>query len=336
MKFKKTMLVILGLVGGFLLGACGQESAEEINGSGNSGLTDINIATATTGGAYYPIGNTLANLWSNHIDNIRVSAQSTQGTPNNIELLKRGEVQIAIGQSGVIYDAYQGAGTYTESHEHLRTITNLYPNYIHFLVNNEGDVKTIEDLDGKRFIPGAIGSAADVNSTEILEAYGLGYGEGGSIKADFVGFNEAAEAMKNRQTDAIMISGGLPTPAVVDLANSTDIGILPIEEDKRKAVIEKNPTYVSVTLPGGTYKGVDEDIPTLGVSNILFTHEDLDEDLVYNLTKSIYENIEEVQGSHNAIAAMELELALEGLTAPLHEGAKRYYQEQGLDTSEVE
>ncbi len=298
----------------------------------------VNIATATTGGAYYPIGNAMAQIWSKKVDGVKASAQATAGTPQNIELMMNKEVQIAIGQNGICYYAYNGKGTYAGKpnfpYKGMRGMLSLYPNVMHWVVRKGSGIKSIADFKGKSIVPGAVASATEINSREMLAAYGLNYmkdqGEV-NVKADFLGYNEAADLLKNNQTEAAHIAGGVPTAVVIDMMSSGVAELMSIEPDKIQAICDKYPWYYPFTIKAGTYPKQDTDIHTVALANILFTDASQPDELIYKLTKSMYDYHNDLVSAHKATKDTVLESAVKGMTLPLHPGAVKYFKEVGVE-----
>ena len=212
----------------------------------------------------------------------------------------------------------------------LRGITNLYPNVMHIVVAANSNIKSIKDFEGKKFVPGAIGSATEINSKEILGLYGLDYKEKKNVKGEYLGYSEAAEALKDGRVDGILIAGGLPTSAVLDAASSLKIRILSLEPDMIAKLKQTMPWYYEITIPKGTYMGQTEDVHTVAVANLLICREDLSNDLVYNMTKTLHDNQKDLVAAHSAAKDMKLQEALKGMTVPLHPGAEKYYKEKGI------
>ncbi|GAX88437.1 TAXI family TRAP transporter solute-binding subunit [Effusibacillus lacus] len=295
----------------------------------------VNVATGTTGGVYYPLGNALAQLWTDKLG-VKGSATSTAASQKNIELLEKKETEVAFSQNNVVTQAYKGEGQFKDrAQKDLRALTYLYPNVMHFVVRGDSRIKSIKDLEGKKIVPGAVGSGTEISTKEMIGEYGLDYTTKKNVKADFVGFSEAAELMKNNQADAAMIFGGLPTASVLDMATSFNVKLLSFEPDMIKKITEKYPWYFEYVIPANTYKGQTEEVHTLAVANVLLVRKDLSEELVYQLTKTLYENTDRLVIAHETAKAIKLETALKGLTIPLHPGAEKYYKEKGLDTSKT-
>jgi len=338
---KKGIVAVLVLftvliTAGSLIG-CSKTKADETKATGKT--YSINIATATTGGAYYPIGNAMAQIWSKNLPGVRASAQSTAGTPQNVDLMMNGEVQIAFGQNGICYYAFNGTGTYEGKtpYKDMRGMFTLYPNVMHWVVRKGSGIKSLGDFKGKKFVPGQVASATEVNSREMMEAYGLNYlkDKGNvNVSADFLGYNEAADLLKNAQTDGIHIAGGVPTGAIMDVLSSGSAELLSLEEDKIQEIVRKYPWYFPFTIPAGTYPNQDKDIKTLALANILFTDDRQDEDLIYMLTKATFDFHDDLVTAHKATTYTVLENAIKGMTIPLHPGAVKYFREKGLTIPE--
>jgi len=341
-RYSKTFVLFLVFVMAVvtLAGCTGGDAEKQGNGDEEKPKEwRINVATATTGGAYYPIGNSLAQIWSKNVPGVRAAAQATAGTPQNVELMVNGEADVGIGQSGICYYAYSGTGTFEGKAEpSIRGLLGLYPNVVHMIMRKGSGLEKTADIEGKRFVPGQVASATEVNSREILKVYGLNYmpDEGEvNVEADFVGYNEAVDLMKDGHIDATMIIGGLPTAAVLDVL-ATNVGeIVSLEEDKIEEICAEYPWYYPIEIPAGTYTNQDEVIKTIAVANILFVPEDMDEDLVYSLAEAVYEYHDDLVAGHKATEYTTIENAMYGMIIPLHPGAVRFFEDQGVDLSNV-
>jgi TRAP transporter TAXI family solute receptor len=293
----------------------------------------INVATATTGGAYYPIGNAIAQLWNEKVPGVKASAQATNGTPHNIQLLAKKDAEVAIGQSGVVYQAVNGVGAYKDQGKQpfFSGMTHLYPNVMQWVARRELPVKTLAELKGRRIVPGPQNSATELNSREMLDVVGLDYRTKGDLKADYLDYNQAAEQLKNKQTEVIMIAGGVPTAAVLDVMTTGEGKLLSLPDDYIQKLSAKYPWYFPITIPAGSYRGQDADVRTVAVANMLIVRNDLPEGLVHDLVKTMYDNAGSLAQSHAAMKAFKLEDGLKGITGvvELHPGAARFFKEKG-------
>ncbi|MFZ5824836.1 MAG: TAXI family TRAP transporter solute-binding subunit [Bacillota bacterium] len=311
-----------------------QEAAKPAETAKPAQPVDINVATATTAGVYYPLGNAFAVMWSDKVPGVKASAQATAGTVENVKLLGRKEAEVAFAQNGVIFYAVTGTGSFAQQGKQsfLRGVTHLYPNVMHIVVRKDANVKSVADLKGKKFVPGANGSATELNSREILSLANIDYRERKDITVDYLDYGQAADAVKNRQAAGAMIAGGLPTAAVIDMFTSGDVELLSLSDAEIEALGKKYPWYFKHVIPKGTYKGQEQDVVTVAVANILVTREDMPEDVIYNLTKALYDNHAQLVQAHKAAADMKLVDGLKGITGvvELHPGAAKFFKEKGV------
>ncbi|MHC1758221.1 MAG: TAXI family TRAP transporter solute-binding subunit [Negativicutes bacterium] len=332
MKQKQWLVALIFLVAlSLAVVGCGGGGGGGDKQAAPAKIQNINIATATTGGVYYPLGNAMSQLFNQKIPSIKASAGATAGTPQNILLMQKKEAEVAFAQNGVAFYAYNGKEMFKDKPtKFLRGITNLYPNVMHIVVAANSNIKSVKDFAGKKFVPGAIGSATEINSKEILSLYGLDYKDKKNVKGEYLGYSEAAEALKDGRVDGILIAGGLPTSSVLDAASSLKIRILSIEPEMIAKLKETMPWYYEITIPKGTYIGQTEDVKTVAVANLLICRDDLSNELVYNMTKALHDNQKDLVAAHSAAKDMKLQDALKGMTVPMHPGAEKYYKEKGI------
>ena len=301
---------------------------------GSARPVDINVGTATTGGAYYPIGNAIAQLWNDKVPGVKASAQATNGTPHNIQLMARREAEVAIAQSGVVYQAVNGVEAYKEQGKqtHFKAMTQLYPNVMQWVVRKESRAQTLADLKGKKVIPGAQNSATELNSREMFSVLGLDYRARDDLKADYMDYNQAVEQLKNKHAEATLLAGGVPTAAVLDIMTSGEGRLLSLPDDYIRKLCDKYPWYSPFTIPANSYKGQDREVKTVAVTNILIVRGDLGDDLVHDLLNAIYENTGRLSSAHAAMKAFKLQDGLKGISGvvDLHPGAARFFKEKGL------
>ena len=287
----------------------------------------INVLTGGTSGVYYPMGVALAKIYSEKIAGTRPTVQATKASVENLILLNQGKGEIAftLGDSlAFARDGYEEAG-FKSKLTKLRGIAAIYPNYIQVVATKESGIRTLADLKGKKLSVGAPKSGTELNARAILNAAGIGYQDLG--KVEYLPFGESVELMKNRQLDATLQSAGLGVAAIRDLASSVDIVVVEVPE----SIVDKiGAPYVKSKIPANTYTGQTQDVEAAAVVNYLVTRSDLADDLVYNMTKSIFDNLPELAASHSAGKDIALARALEGMPVPLHPGSEKYFREKGL------
>ena len=334
---KGTVLLLVLVLTMALLAGCGSnqttggtEDGGETAKSGGGGTTYISIATGGPAGTYYPLGGAMAKIFNDNVDNVTANAQSTGASVENIGLVSKGETEIAFIQNDITYYAYTGTEIFADQGkiENIKGMAMLYPELVQVIATKDSNINSIEDLKGKKVAIGAPGSGAEANARQILAAHGMTYDDLG--KADYLSFDEAADQLKNKQIDAAFLTAGLPTSAVTEVAQTTDIVVVPITSAKITELANEYPFYTEVVIPGGTYKGQDEDVTTAAVMAMLVVPEELDEDLVYELTKALFEHRQVIIDTHARGNDIKLETALQGMPIEVHAGAQRYYDEMNV------
>jgi TRAP transporter TAXI family solute receptor len=339
MEFKKYLAVVLGC--GLILSACGNGGSEgegdtetteeseasegESSGEGSAGL-DTNIVTIATGGSSGPyniIATTLAEGYSNEFD-VNSRTQTTGASAENLNLLGEEKVEMAFVMSDALTQAVNGEETFSEPIENVQQVAALYPNFVQVITTEGAGIESIDDLAGKRVAVGDQNSGVEIATRSILDAHGMTYDD---MEVDYLGYAEAAEAMRGGQIDAAFLTSGLPNASVMELENSVDLKIVPIEGDAVDTLSEDAEYFEALEIPADTY-GNEEAVPTAAIMNALVVREDLSEDDVYELTKYLFENLDSLANSHQAAEDISLETAQERAVIDIHPGAQRYYDEQ--------
>ena len=300
---------------------------------------DYILATASTGGTYYPVGVAISTLTKVKLEpsqKIGMSAISSAGSGENVKLLRDGEAQFAILQGLFGYYAATGTGPVEADgpQSHLRSVSMLWQNVEHFVVNREfaatGTIADMVDMKGKAMALGSQNSGTIGSNRTILSGFGI------DIDADYElvygGYGPSAEAVQNGQAAGMGTPAGVPVSAVTSLMSAagdsvTLLGFTP--EQIAQADGGRN-LWTEYVIPAGTYPGQEADVTTIAQPNFLATHADIPEEDVYQITKTMYENLAFLNSIHPATKAMAIERAIAGLPVPLHPGAARFYKEQGI------
>ncbi len=288
----------------------------------------INVVTGGTSGVYYPLGVALTKLYVDAIPGVRTSVQATKASAENLNLLQAGRAELAFTLGDALADAWEGnaeAG-FPKKLDKLRGVAAIYSNYVHFVARADSGIKGLADLKGKRVSVGAPKSGTELNARALLSANGIQYSD--FSKVEYLPYAESAQLIQNNQLDATLLSSGLGVAAIRELATSTPVVIVPITA----AQIEKigRAVFQPGTIPAGTYKGQDADVQTMAIGNYLVSHSGVPEDVVYKMTKSMYEHLDSMVAAHSAAKAIKRDQALRGMPLPVHPGAEKYYKEIGL------
>jgi len=294
----------------------------------------VTIVTGSTGGTYYPVGTILATLWSEKLGDqgIVAAAQSSGGSVENLNMLKSNEAQLGIAVASLGYFAYAGEEGFVDNQfEDIRLITGLWPELSQIVVTEASGINSLADVAGHSINVGGAGSGTEYGTLKMLEI--IGGLTTDDYTAEHLGYSEASSAMQNGQLDAMNAEAGIPTSSVSEIfASKTKVKMLSFTDEEYATLKAEAPQYGRFTVPAGLYPGLDEEVVTVGIKSALFTNASVDEDLVYQLTKTMYEYYEEIVGSHQALESVTLDNAVDGLPpVPLHPGAVKYYQEKGIE-----
>ena len=288
----------------------------------------INVLTGGTSGVYYPLGVALTQIYGKALPNAKATVQATKASAENLNLLQTGRGEVGFTLGDALSDAWKGeaeAGFATPLKK-LRGLAAIYPNYIQIVASADSGIKSIADLKGKRVAVGAPKSGTELNARAIFKGAGLSYKD--FAKVEYLPFGESVELMKNRQLDATLISAGLGVAAVRDLATAVKIVIVAVPAE----VVAKigDPAYNAAAIPAKTYEGQDQPVNTVAIQNFLVTHAGVPADVVYAMTKSMFENLDPMVAAHAAAKGISKENAARAMPLPLHPGAEKYYREAGL------
>ncbi|WP_432663702.1 TAXI family TRAP transporter solute-binding subunit [Wukongibacter baidiensis] len=326
MKKSVSLLLVLMLLVTALISGCSQDSGQSTSGEGSGGKMFVTIATGGSSGVYFALGGTISNLLNEKVEGINSSVQSTGASSVNSTLIGAKKAEIAFAMNDVVSYAYTGTEVFKEKGkvENLRGIAALYPNFVQVITVKDSGINDISELKGKRVGVGAPGSGTEVNARQILAAHGITYDD---IDEDFLSYAESVEQLKNGAVDAAFLTSGLPNATIMDLATTHDVKIIPIKKETVESLAKEYPFYSSEMIPAGTYDN-EEDVETAAVKTLLVTREDLSEELVYNITKTIFENLDALADTHNAAKQISIDKVKEGMSIPLHPGAEKYFNEK--------
>jgi TRAP transporter TAXI family solute receptor len=299
------------------------------------------LTTATTGGTYYPVGvalATIAHAQLNETKGISLTAISSAGSLENVKLLRDNQAQFALLQGPFGAWSWNGEGPVSKPQTHVRSVSAMWQNVEHFVLLSElaktGEIMDLADLDGERFVLGARNSGAEQTGRFILDTLGIDYEN--KFNLAYMGYGPTTSAIQDGNIVGMNIPAGAPVSSITQAYAMLGerLTILNWTQETLDKLNAKYPLWDWYDFPPGTYPNQTELIRTIGSPNVLVTRSDIPEDVVYNVTKVIWENLATLQEIHGATKDMRLEIAIDGLGAPLHPGAIRYYREVGLNIPE--
>jgi uncharacterized protein len=291
----------------------------------------ITIGTGGVTGTYYPTGGAICRLVNQYKKEtkIRCSVESTGGSVYNINTIKNGELDFGIAQSDVVYQASKGEGKFAgNAVPKLKSVMAIYPELLTLVTRKDANINKLIDVKGKRINLGNPGSGNEATALTLFSESGIKKEDlafAGALKA-----SEMPDALRDNKIDGYFYMVGHPTANIKDASTSVDVKITPIDGANVDTLIKKYPYFAKADVPGGIYKGNDEPTPTFGVKAVLVTSDDVSVNAVYTVVKAILENFDDFKKLHPAYSNITKKSLLDGLSAPLHEGAKKYFQEAGL------
>lgn len=288
---------------------------------------ELSILTGGTSGVYYPVGVKLKEVFEKEIPEHSFKVLATQATVENLNLLQRGSGVLALAQGDILSEAWKGnpdAG-FPSSRTKIRLVGAAYPNFIHLVARAETDIRSLRDLVGKRVSVGAARSGNEINARALLGAAGLSYAD--LLQVEYLRYGESVELFVKGELDAMLISAGLGVAAIVEASRRTPVRFVPIEQEFVEA---KARMFFPVNIPANSYPGQTSEIPTAALNNFFVTTSDASEEIVYRITKAIFENVESIRAVHPAAEVITLDRALAIRPIEVHPGALRYFREKGV------
>lgn len=326
-----------------LLGGCGLAAA-----GCRWALADdarfLRIGTGPITGTYYPVGELIASVVSSPpgarpcgpeggcgVPDLVVVVQTSKGSVDNVSAIQEGQIESGFSQSDIAYGAFSGTGIFVgrPPMQNLRALASLYLESVHLVARAGSSIASVADLRGQRVSLDVEGSGTLVEARLILDAFGLSERAVTPVYASLV---KSIDLMRAGELDALFFVGGYPAAAVSELARDTGARLVPIVGPGIEALLGKHRFFTKHTIPGGTYPGLDEDTPTIGVAALWLVSAGLDEDLVHAITEALWHpNAAKVLAAgHPKGKEIRLEDALRGVAIPVHPGAARYYREHGI------
>ncbi len=289
----------------------------------------ISMGTAPVGGAFPVVGGAICDVLNQHKGPIdwKLSPKGTKGSQENIRRLQQGELELGMSNAAISYFAVRGEAGWQEKYD-IRAIATLAPNVAMFITRADSGIQTIADLKGKRVITGPSGAGFQMFIEPILAEHGVGWNDITSLNATQ---SSSVDQLADGSADAAFLGGAVPTSSISQAASTFDVNFVPFDEGARQALIEKYAFFHPATIPAGTYKGLDEDFQGLNVGSMhLITSASQDEELIYQITKTMWENRAEIAEQHPAGKAINPNNVARNTGVEYHPGAIRFYKEAGI------
>lgn len=330
-RSRSSVLLAVLVTGALALTGCGEtggtSSAEGGGCAEPAGGGRLSIATGNTTGVYYILGGGIANVLTQNVEGVEATAEATNASAENIRLVCAGDSDIGFSLADTAADAVEGAAGFDGEPQSVQALARIYSNYTQVFVRSDAGVSTIADLAGKAVSTGSPNSGTEVIATRLLEVNDLATSDVEQLR---LGLPESVQGMKDGSIDALIWSGGLPTGGITDLVTSMggDVTMLPLDQELSKMQEAYGDAYIEGTVPADTY-GLPGDVATIAVPNLLVVSDAMPEDVAYDVTKALFENLDALAAVHPEAENITLETATETGEVPVHAGSQRYYDEQG-------
>lgn len=333
---KKVLSLILALAMVFALVACGEKQPAtdgDVSSDGDKparGNVIMTFGTADTGGSMYPAGAAVSQVWTNNVQGVKCNTQTSTGSFQNCQDVSTGEVDVAVATSDVVLNAYNGTGKFADigKLDNLRVIGAVYTSVLSGVALKSSGLTYIHDLLGKRV---AVGPAASATENATLAAFAAMDITKDNTSLENLGLGDGADSVGDGILDAAFGFAGLPIGGQLNLAATKEIQVLDMTQEEIDKVLAGNAAYIQTKIPAGTYTGQDNDANTFGVKCLIIVTADMDADLVYDLCKAMNEHTEELAAGNALLKDMtDPSFLCTQMPIPLHDGAQKYYSEQGL------
>ena len=327
---KKVLSLILALAMVFALVACGEKQPASDGDKPSRGNVIMTFGTADTGGSMYPAGAAVSQVWTNNVDGVKCNTQTSTGSFQNCQDVASGEVDVAVATSDVVLNAYNGTGKFADigKLDNLRVIGAVYTSVLSGVTLKSSGLTYIHDLLGKRV---AVGPAASATENATLAAFDVMGIDSSNTSLENLGLGDGADSVGDGILDAAFGFAGLPIGGQLNLAATKEIQVLDMTQEEIDKVLAGNAAYIQTKIPAGTYTGQDNDANTFGVKCLIIVTADMDADLVYDLCKAMNEHTEEMAAGNALLKDMtDPSFLCTQMPIPLHDGAQKYYSEQGL------
>ena len=334
---KKALALALSMVMSLGLTACGAKDAPAtstpatstpaVSAPADVEAEKMTLVTGGTSGTYYAVGGAMQTILNEKLTLSELFVESTGASKANVNLITDGEADMAILQSDVVSYAHTGTNTFAETgvEDSALWVAGLYNETVQIIAAK--DITDISQLKGKTVCMGDVGSGTRVNAEQVLAAYGMTADDVNAVSGSF---QDGVDGIKDGKVDAAFTVAGAPTTAITDLATTNEFNMLSLSDEALAYIGENFPFLVQDNLPAFTYDGIDQETKCVAVQAALVASEDVSEDVVYELLKTMFDNKDELVSGHGKFQFLDPQYAVDGASVPLHPGAEKYYKEVGV------
>lgn len=323
MKARRRLVALLVLIG---LAAALAGAPTPIQAQGKRLVT---IASGWVVGVYYPLAGAMSRIVHTKMPGLRATVESSGASVANAKLVGSGDADFALLQNDIAYYAYNGAQMFKDQAvKNMGGIFTIYPELIQVVAHQNSGVRSVKDLRGKKVAIGPLGSGTEANTVQILEAFGMKLDDLGKVER--IDAAAASDQLKDGRIDAAFFTVGIGSAVIVDTFITGKVMMVPVSGPEVEGLKKKYPFYTVEKIPANTYKGQEQEVSTVAVMAMMVARAELPEDLVYNFTRVIFENLSTFYGAHAQAKNLKLETALAGMPIPLHPGAAKFYKEKGV------
>jgi TRAP transporter TAXI family solute receptor len=290
----------------------------------------LSVAAGNIGGVYYPYGGAIAAVITAFVPGVAATAEVTGGTIDNLQFIRQGTADLAFATADMLDEGYRGTGPFaTTGRVPVRALATLYFSYLHVATLDGSGIRALRDVRGKVVNTGSPGSSTEVIAMRVMRAAGVD--PDAEVRRQALGLAAAVDALRDGKIDALVFIGGVPMGAMIDLAATPGRRLVLLETGSLlpDMVREHGALYVERTIPGGTYEGVVESTPVVGLANLLVADANLNDDLAYEVTRALFDHRDRLVAVHPEARNLTITSAMAASPVPFHDGAVRYYREQG-------
>ncbi|WP_322789479.1 TAXI family TRAP transporter solute-binding subunit [Salinicoccus hispanicus] len=308
----------------------GEESTEEGETSGDSAsgedwVENITVLTGGEAGVYFPLGVAMADIIDSELEDVSATGVSSGASVSNAEQLNNGEAQLALVQNDIAYYGAEGTNMFDEPLDNYSGVFTIYPETIQLVTLADSGIESVSDLEGRRVAVGDVGSGTEANATQILEAHGISVED---LDAQFLDFADASTNLQDGNVDAAFVTAGTPTGAIQELSASADVSLVSFDQEAIDGLMEEYTYYTQQEIPADAYENFDSTATTVAVQAMLIASNDIPEDQMYEITRAIFENLDDLANAHVRGEELTVDTAEDGMSIDLHPGVQQYYEEQ--------